>query len=66
MLSEDGFIAISIGEEELTNLLKICNEIFLERNFRNIVAVRRYDKNLNTQFASNGLVTMNVGLDNMK
>ena len=63
LLSEDGFIAISIGEEELTNLLKICNEIFLERNFRNIVAVRRYDKNLNTQFASNGLITMNVGLE---
>ena len=63
LLSDDGFIAISIGEEESYNLRKICNEIFGESNFRNILAVRRYDKNLNLQFASNGLSTMNVGLE---
>lgn len=63
LLSEDGFIAISIGEEESYNLRKICNEIFGESNFRNILAVRRYDKNLNLQFAANGLSTMNVGLE---
>ena len=63
LLSEDGFIAISIGEEESYNLRKICNEIFGEANFRNMIAVRRYDKNLNLQFASNGLSTMNVGLE---
>ena len=63
LLSDDGFIAISIGEEESYNLRKICNEIFGEANFRNILAVRRYDKNLNLQFASNGLSTMNVGLE---
>lgn len=63
LLEEDGFIAISIGEEESYNLRKICNEIFGEFNFRNILAVRRYDKNLNLQFASNGLTTMNVGLE---
>lgn len=63
LLSEDGFIAISIGEEESYNLRKICNEIFGEPNFRNILAVRRYDKNLNLQFAKNGLLTMNVGLE---
>lgn len=63
LLAEDGFIAISIGEEEVYNLIKICNEIFGEANFRNILALRRYDKNLNLQFASNGLATMNVGLE---
>lgn len=63
LLSEDGFIAISIGEEESYNLRKICNEIFGESNFRNILAVRRYDKNLNLQFVTNGLSTMNVGLE---
>lgn len=63
LLSEDGFIAISIGEEESYNLRKICNEVFGEANFRNILAVRRYDKNLNLQFAANGLSTMNVGLE---
>ena len=63
LLSDDGFIAISIGEEESYNLRKICNEVFGEANFRNILAVRRYDKNLNLQFAENGLTTMNVGLE---
>ena len=63
LLSDDGFIAISIGEEESYNLRKICNEVFGDANFRNILAVRRYDKNLNLQFAENGLTTMNVGLE---
>ena len=63
LLSDDGFIAISIGEEESYNLRKISNEVFGDANFRNILAVRRYDKNLNLQFAENGLVTMNVGLE---
>lgn len=63
LMAEDGFIAISIGEEESYNLRKICNEIFGESNFRNILAVRRYDKNINLQFAANGLSTMNVGLE---
>ena len=63
LLSEDGFIAISIGEEEEYNLRKICNEIFGEANFRNIISVRRYDKNINLQFVENGLSTMNVGFE---
>ena len=63
LLTDDGFIAISIGEEESYNLRKICNEIFGESNFRNILSLRRYDKNLNLQFAANGLSTMNVGLE---
>lgn len=63
LLSDDGFISISIGEEEADNLKKVCDEIFGEQNFRNVVAVRRYDKNLNLQFAADGLRTMNVGLE---
>ncbi len=63
LLSDDGFIAISIGEEEIDNLKKICNEIFGEQNYRNIIAVRRYDKNLNLQFIGEGLLSMNVGLE---
>lgn len=63
LLSDDGFIAISMGEEETYNLQKICNEIFGEENFRNIIALRRYDKNLNLQFVDKGLPTLNVGLE---
>jgi adenine-specific DNA-methyltransferase len=63
IIKDDGFIALSIGEEESHNLRKICNEIFGETNFRNIIAVRRYDKNLNLQFVDEGLSTMNVGLE---
>lgn len=63
LLCEDGFIAISIGEEESDNLRKVCDEIFGGHNFRNIIEVRRYDKNLNLQFAAEGLSTMNVGLE---
>lgn len=63
LLTNDGFIAISIGEEESHNLRNICNDIFGEKNFRNIIAVRRYDKNLNLQFADDGLSTMNIGLE---
>lgn len=63
LLCEEGFIAISIGEEECDNLKKICDEIFGEINFRNVIEVRRYDKNINLQFAANGLSTMNVGLE---
>lgn len=63
LLCEDGFVAISIGEEESDNLRKVCDEVFGEKNFRNIIEVRRYDKNLNLQFAVEGLPTMNVGLE---
>lgn len=33
LLTEDGFIFISLDDKELNNLLKICNEIFGESNF---------------------------------
>ena len=38
LLKEDGVIFISIGEKELSNLEKICNEIFGEENQLSIVS----------------------------
>lgn len=63
LLSEDGVIFISIDDNEVENLKKICNEIFGESNFRNVISVRRYDKNINRQFMEQGLSTMNIGLE---
>lgn len=56
LLSEDGFILISIDDNECSNLKKICDEIFGESNFRNKLIVRRYDKNINTQFINLSLI----------
>ena len=55
LLTDDGVIFISIDDNELENLKKICNEIFGEENFRNMILVRRYDKNINRQFFDKGL-----------
>jgi len=63
LLTDDGVIFISIDDNEVDNLKKICNEVFGEENFRNIIATRRYDKNLNRQFMDDGLMTMNIGLE---
>lgn len=63
LLAEDGVIFISIGEEEIQNLKKICDEIFGAENFRNSFITRRYDKNLNRQFMDNGLQTFNIGFE---
>ena len=63
LLSEDGVIFISIGEEEVHNLKKICDEVFGADNFRNEFITRRYDKNLNRQFMDNGLRSFNVGFE---
>lgn len=63
LLSDDGVIFISIGEEEIHNLKKICDEVFGADNFRNSFITRRYDKNLNRQFMDNGLRTFNIGFE---
>jgi adenine-specific DNA-methyltransferase len=42
MLTEDGFIAISIDDVELSNLRLLCDEVFGEENF---VAVLVFDRN---------------------
>lgn len=63
LLSDDGVIFISIDDNELTNLKKICDEIFGEENFRNSIIVRRRIKSLNLQFADNGLQSLNIGFE---
>lgn len=63
LLTEDGVIFISIGEEEVENLKKICKEIFGGDSFRNAIISRRYDKNLNRQFMESGLKTFNIGFE---
>ena len=63
LLTEDGVIFISIGEEEIHNLKKVSDEIFGAENFRNSFITRRYDKNLNRQFMDAGLQTFNIGFE---
>lgn len=65
LLRSDGAIFISIGEEEYSQLKKICDEVFGEQNYRNTFIVRRHDKNLNRQFMDSGLKTLNVGFENI-
>lgn len=63
LLQDDGVIFISIDDNEVANLRKVCDEIFGEENFRNCFAVRRHDKNLNRQFIERGLHSLNVGFE---
>ena len=50
LLSDDGVIFISIGDEEVDNLRKVANEIFGADNFRNQITVRRGAKSVQAQF----------------
>ncbi len=52
ILSDDGVIFISIGDEEVENLRKIADEVFGEANFRNQIIIRRGAKSLQAQFAT--------------
>jgi adenine-specific DNA-methyltransferase len=63
LLSDDGAIFISIDDNELVGLKKICDEIFGEENFRNQILTRRRIKSLNIQFAENGMYSMNIGFE---
>ena len=63
LLKDDGFIFISIDDNEVANLKKLCDEIFGDDNFRNMLMLRRYDKNINTQFIDKGLKSLNVGVE---
>lgn len=63
LLHEDGLIFVSIDDNELSSLKLLMDEIFGEENFRNILLVRRYDKNINTQFLSEGLKSFNTGAE---
>ncbi|MBU5257068.1 site-specific DNA-methyltransferase [Tissierella praeacuta] len=50
LLSEDGVIFISIDDNEVHNLRKICDEIFGEMNFRNAIIIKRGAKSVQAQF----------------
>lgn len=50
LLRNDGFIFISIDNNEVHNLKAICSEIFGAENFRNMIVVRRGSKNVQSQF----------------
>ena len=63
LLSDDGVIFISIDGCEMDNLKKMCDEILGASNYRNTILVRRRIKSLNSQFASNGLYSLNVGFE---
>lgn len=63
LLSDDGVIFVSIDDNENGNLKKLCDEIFGCDNYRNTILVRRRIKSLNSQFADNGLYSMNVGFE---
>lgn len=63
LISDDGAILISIDEGEKANLRRVCDEIFGEENYRNTILVRRRVKSLNSQFADDGLYSMNVGFE---
>lgn len=63
LLSDDGVIFVSIDDNEINNLRKICDEVFGRSNFRNTILTRRRIKSLNSQFAENGLKSLNVGFE---
>ncbi|WP_139692968.1 site-specific DNA-methyltransferase [Sporolactobacillus terrae] len=65
LLENNGFIAVSISDEELQNLKKLLDEIFGEKNYRNDILVRRYDKNINNQFVDKGLKSLNIGSEHI-
>lgn len=50
LLRDDGVIFISIDDNEVDNLKKLCNEVFGEENFRNQIVVRRGAKSVQAQF----------------
>ena len=63
LLREDGVLFMSIDDNEVVNARKLCDEVFGEANFRNVLYVRRRTKSLNSQFADSGLASLNVGLE---
>ena len=50
LLADDGLICISIDDNELHSLKQLMDEIFGEKNFKNIVVVRRGAKSVQAQF----------------
>ena len=50
LLSKDGIIFVSIGDEEVDNLRKVMDEVFGADNFRNQIVIRRGAKSVQAQF----------------
>ncbi|KTB48968.1 DNA methylase [Dehalogenimonas alkenigignens] len=50
LLRDDGMIFISIDDNEIANLRKMCDDIFGEENYRNMVVIRRGAKSVQAQF----------------
>ena len=50
LLRDDGVIFISIDDNEVHNLRKLCDEVFGEENFRNQITIRRGAKSVQAQF----------------
>ncbi|MFV1465199.1 MULTISPECIES: site-specific DNA-methyltransferase [unclassified Phaeobacter] len=50
LLAPDGFIFLSIDNNEVHNLKSVCSEVFGHENFRNMIVVRRGVKNVQSQF----------------
>ena len=54
---------LPLFNSEIDNIKKICDEVLGASNYRNTILVRRRIKSLNSQFASNGLYSLNVGFE---
>ena len=63
MLRDDGVIFISIDDNEEAQLKLLCDEIFGEKNCRNVINTRRLDKNLSQQFIKKGIKSLAVGCE---
>lgn len=50
LLTDDGVIFISIDDNEVHNLRKLCDEVFGEENFRNEIIIKRGVKSVQSQF----------------
>lgn len=65
LLTDDGFIFVSIDEHEYNHLKRMMDEIFGESNYRNTLTVRRRVKSLNSQFSKRGLTSLNIGTESV-
>lgn len=62
-MKEKGVIFISIDDNEEAQLKLLCDEIFGEKNCRNVINTRRLDKNLSQQFIKKGIKSLAVGCE---
>ncbi|BBH52025.1 site-specific DNA-methyltransferase [Fluviispira sanaruensis] len=58
LLKEDGFIFISIDDNEVHYLRMLMDSIFGEENFRNCIVVPRGIKNVQSQFSTSQKITI--------